>query len=153
VFAAGDCAGVGGAAMALREGEVAGAAAAHHALGRDRPAGARQPAALRRERRFQRLYGLLYAPRPGLTAPIRPDTVVCRCEGTRRAEIDAAVAAGARTTPLVKSLTRCGMGPCQGRVCLPIVEQLTAAATGRAPVPHTARAPVVPVPFEAVRRC
>jgi len=154
VFAAGDCAGIGGAALSLVEGDVAGAAAACHALGREPVRHtARQRAALARERRFQRLYAALFAARPGLTGLPRPDTVVCRCEETTRGEIDAAIAAGARTTALVKSTTRCGMGPCQGRICLPLVEQLTATATGVPPVPVTARAPLVPIPFDAVRRC
>jgi hypothetical protein len=62
-----------------------------------------------------------------------------------------AIAAGAGTGALVKSVTRCGMGPCQGRVCLPIVEQFITATTGRPPAPGTARAPLVPVDFQALR--
>jgi NAD(P)H-nitrite reductase large subunit len=153
VFAAGDCAGIGGAGMSLAEGEMAGVAAAGHALGTPRPPRpAGESSALTRERRFQRLYGALFGPRPGLAAYARPDTVVCRCEEVPRGAVEAAIAAGARTAPLVKSRTRCGMGPCQGRMCLPAVEQLTAAATGLAPVPPTGRAPLVPIPFEAARR-
>jgi D-hydroxyproline dehydrogenase subunit alpha len=151
VFAAGDCTGIGGVGMSLLEGDLAGAGAAAHALGAARQPTARQLAGYRRERRFQRLYGALFAPRPGLTHLAEPDTVVCRCEEVRRAEIDAAATAGAGTAALVKSLTRCGMGPCQGRVCLPIVEQLVAAATGRPPARGTARAPLVPVDFQALR--
>jgi hypothetical protein len=151
VFAAGDCTGIGGIGMSLVEGDLAGAGAAAHALGVGRQPAAAQLAAHRRERRFQRLYGTLFAPRPGLTQLAEPDTVVCRCEEVRRAEIDAAVAAGAGAAPLVKSLTRCGMGACQGRVCLPIVEQLVTGATGRPPAAGTARAPLVPVDFQALR--
>ncbi len=35
-----------------------------------------------------------------------------------------AVSLGCRNTNQVKAQTRCGMGPCQGRVCGPAVEQL-----------------------------
>ncbi|HVQ97088.1 MAG TPA: FAD-dependent oxidoreductase [Mycobacteriales bacterium] len=151
VFAAGDCTGIGGVGMSLLEGDLAGTAAADHALGRRRRPTARQRAGYGRERRFQRLYGALFAARPGLTDLAGPRTVICRCEEVCRDEVDAAIAAGASTAPLVKSITRCGMGPCQGRVCLPIVEQLVTAATGRPPAPRTARAPLTPVDFAALR--
>lgn len=153
VFAAGDCAGIGGVGLALAEGDLAGAAAAAHARHRQWRPTRRQRAATAGERRFQRLYGALFAAGPGLAQLAGPDTVVCRCEEVRRAEVEAAIAAGAGTVPLVKSLTRCGMGPCQGRVCLPALEQLVTAATGRPPEPATARAPLVPVDFAALRRC
>jgi NADPH-dependent 2,4-dienoyl-CoA reductase/sulfur reductase-like enzyme len=144
VFGAGDCTGIGGAGMSLAEGELAGLAAAGHA--HDDAV----PATLRRERRFQQLYGALFAARPGLADLTTADTIVCRCEDVPRSAIDAAVAAGARTPAMVKSVTRCGMGPCQGRLCRPVVEQLTGAPPGE---PPTARPPLVPVPFEAMRAC
>jgi NADPH-dependent 2,4-dienoyl-CoA reductase/sulfur reductase-like enzyme len=149
VFAAGDCAGIGGAGLSLVEGERAGVAAAAHALANHafiNRADARPPRAFARERRFQRLYGALFTPRPGVIVATRADTVVCRCEEVTRAEIDAAVAAGARTTALAKSVTRCGMGPCQGRVCLPTLERLVTEATDTPAV----RAPLVPLPFGAL---
>jgi len=49
------------------------------------------------------------------------DAIVCRCEGTRVKEVDAAVALGLQDLSSVKSVTRCGMGPCQGRYCEPLV--------------------------------
>ncbi|BCB75361.1 FAD/NAD(P)-binding oxidoreductase [Phytohabitans flavus] len=146
VFAAGDCTGIGGAGLSLVEGELAGHGAVRHVTGREPR---RLPlTALRRERRFQRLYGALFTPRPGLAVLARPDTVVCRCEEVTRGSVDAAMTAGARTVSSVKAVTRCGMGPCQGRICLPAVAQLTAAGP-----PPEARAPLVPVPFEAVASC
>ena len=43
---------------------------------------------------------------------LRPDTVVCRCEDVRVVEL-------ARCSSWIdaKLHTRCGMGPCQGRIC------------------------------------
>ena len=57
-------------------------------------------------------------------------TVVCRCQETRWSEIDAAVAAGARTVPAVQEATRCGTGYCQGRVCGPALRYAVSAAGG-----------------------
>jgi D-hydroxyproline dehydrogenase subunit alpha len=157
VFAAGDCTGTGGVAMSLAEGDLAGAAAARRALAGPVPARAAAVAtaraALRRERRFQRLYGRLFSARAGLADLAAPDTIVCRCEDVTRAEVAAAIDAGARSTGMVKSLTRCGMGPCQGRICLPGVEQLTRCRTGAAPEPVTARPPLVPVPLAWMPPC
>jgi NAD(P)H-nitrite reductase large subunit len=130
--------------MSLVEGEIAGAAAV------GRPADRRQLVRLRRERRFQRLYGELFAARPGLVELADAATVVCRCEEATRADVDAALARGATTAAMAKSLSRCGMGPCQGRVCGPIVAQLVEQSTGVAQVPLTARPPLVPVPLASL---
>lgn len=149
VFAAGDCTGIGGAGLSVLEGELAGLGAVAYALQRQQRPGRRRLAALRRERRFQRLYGTIFALRRGLAELATAETVVCRCEEVTRASVGAAIAAGARTASSIKAVTRCGMGPCQGRICLPAISQLTAAAGP----PPEARAPLVPVPFEAVAPC
>jgi len=146
VFAAGDCTGIGGAGLSLVEGELAGLGAVAYVTGRE--PGRAPLATLRRERRFQRLYGTLFTPQPGLAELATPETVVCRCERVTRATVDAAVAAGARTVQSVKAVTRCGMGPCQGRICLPAITRLADAGP-----PPEARAPLEPVPFEAVASC
>ena len=53
-----------------------------------------------------------------------PDHIVCRCEDVTRDEITAAIAAGAANAQEIKMRTRAGMGPCQGRVCRPALEQM-----------------------------
>jgi hypothetical protein len=58
----------------------------------------------------------LFALRPELRALPRPDTVVCRCEDVPLGAVDPAW--GAREAKLC---VRTGMGPCQGRVCGPIL--------------------------------
>jgi NADPH-dependent 2,4-dienoyl-CoA reductase/sulfur reductase-like enzyme len=58
------------------------------------------------------------------------DTVVCRCEEVTAGEIRAAVVAGHGDSNQVKFLTRCGMGPCQGRQCAEAVAHIVAAETG-----------------------
>jgi bacterioferritin-associated ferredoxin len=73
------------------------------------------------------------------------DPIICRCEGVRLGQIQAAIHQhGTTTVNQVKKLTRAGMGPCQGRTCARIVETILAAA-GRAPAgtePYQARPPV-----------
>jgi len=73
------------------------------------------------------------------------DLIICRCEGVRLGQIQAAVKrSGIQTVNQVKKLTRAGMGPCQGRTCARIVEAILTAA-GRAPAgtePYRTRPPL-----------
>jgi bacterioferritin-associated ferredoxin len=59
------------------------------------------------------------------------NTIVCRCEDITLAEIHKRIAAGDKTMEEIKRSCRCGMGPCQGRTCGPIVAQEIARATGK----------------------
>ena len=93
-------------------------------------------------------------PVPALwTSRLEPDTVVCRCEDVTRATIDGVTRAGARRLNQLKSTSRCGMGPCQGRICAEAAAELVALASGRdraAIGQWTARAPIRPVPLAAL---
>jgi len=140
VFAVGDGAGIGGGPLALIEGHIAGltAAAQVKAQGSKAPKPdailreiERLKPALRRERRFQQLYAELFTPGPGLDELARPDTIICRCEEVTQTEVSQSVQLGADRLDGVKSLTRCGMGNCQGRVCGPLVAARVAQETGR----------------------
>jgi NAD(P)H-nitrite reductase large subunit len=73
----------------------------------------------------------------------REDTVVCRCVEISEGEIRNAVRDGARTFDAVKKVTRAGMGLCQGRTCVQLVERLIAEETGC----RIADLPVVSVRF------
>jgi bacterioferritin-associated ferredoxin len=69
-----------------------------------------------------------------------------------RAEIEAALDAGAEEMNQLKQFTRCGMGPCQGRVCGEAAAELVAMRVGgreRAGF-ATGRLPLRPVPMEAL---
>ncbi len=55
-------------------------------------------------------------------------TIVCRCEEVTAGDIRQAVADGHQDSNQVKFLTRCGMGPCQGRQCAEAVSHIVAAA-------------------------
>lgn len=134
VFVAGEAAGVGGAQLALTEGEVAG----RQAAGADVPA--RLASRCRRATHFARVLDDLFRPGPGLAELPDSGTVLCRCEDVTAATIDQAVADGAGSLAAVKVATRCGQGPCQGRMCERIV-----AARVPSPGRYSSRAPVRPV--------
>ncbi|SFU46201.1 4-hydroxy-tetrahydrodipicolinate synthase [Methylobacterium sp. 174MFSha1.1] len=68
--------------------------------------------------------------RPAQVRAVPPETVVCLCEDVTRAEIDAACQAGARDVNQMKQFTRCGMGPCQGRLCGDVAAEILAAQVG-----------------------
>ncbi len=152
VFAAGDGAGVGGVGLALAEGRIAGRAAAAKALGRERAVNARWEARLRQEQSFQRLYaGLFTVPDMVAAGLATPGTVMCRCEGVTAGEVDDAMQAGACTSWLVKAVTRAGMGPCQGRMCMPAIEgRIRSAGQADRPLERSARAPLSPVPLRVL---
>ncbi len=71
-----------------------------------------------------------YRPRPDLYA-VGDDVMVCRCEEVTAGQIRQAVLQGMKTPETVKSITRCGMGPCQSRMCSSALGELVAAETGR----------------------
>jgi bacterioferritin-associated ferredoxin len=76
--------------------------------------------------RLKRELSLELAPRPFVDALYKPrrdlyrvsdETIVCRCEEVRAGDIRQAIREGCREPDEIKSLTRCGMGHCQGRMC------------------------------------
>ena len=48
---------------------------------------------------------------------INDNTILCRCEDVTKKDIKNAVSNGAKNLNQIKSWTRFGMGPCQGRTC------------------------------------
>ena len=155
VYVAGDGAGISGALAAEIEGKLSGLTAAfdlgrldhatyEYAVTEARPT-------LHRARRFGNAMGRMMALRTGLLDVARTDTVVCRCEHVSRGEIEAALADGADYMNRLKSWTRCGMGPCQGRMCGDAAATLVARSAGgrEAAGTWTARVPIRPVPYEA----
>jgi NADPH-dependent 2,4-dienoyl-CoA reductase/sulfur reductase-like enzyme len=131
VLLAGEVCGVGGAALSLVEGELAGL----HAAG-----GHPDPHVLARlQRRRDRLRAFAAAmhdahPVPaGWTGWLTGETTVCRCEEVPVAAVRAAVTELGATDPrTVKLLARAGMGLCQGRVCGYATAGLVARECGRA---------------------
>ena len=127
VSVAGEATGVGGAAMAVVEGELA-ALAVGAAHGRAAGNGAGRPEPGRRISRLQRKRARLRAfavamhqanPVPARwTGWLTPETLVCRCEEVSYGQLCSAhEELGAADARSLKSFARPGMGWCQGRVC------------------------------------
>jgi NADPH-dependent 2,4-dienoyl-CoA reductase/sulfur reductase-like enzyme len=132
VIVAGDSGGIGGARVAEATGRLAALQAAH-LLGRlsqrERNRRAAAPRGLRRRHLAIRpLLDALFPPSAEILAPPDDATIVCRCEEVTAGEIRAAVALGAAGPNQLKAFTRCGMGPCQGRLCVLTVADTIAAA-------------------------
>ena len=154
IYAAGEVTGIGGMRVAIGEGRLAGLTAAHDA-GRLRT-GAYEAAVapvLRRLKSVRRVADWLrdaYRPRAGLWALADADTVLCRCEDVKRADAERALRSNPPTPYAVKTMTRAGMGLCQGRICGPYLAQWLRARHGYA-MPETRpwriRPPLRPVPL------
>ena len=147
---AGDGAGIGGAAVAVISGRIAGRAAIE-ALA---PAAAAKlaPVATLREAQAKAERGRLFLDR--LFRPSRQfripkgDTIVCRCEEITAKDIVDSVAIGATGPNQLKAYRRTGMGPCQGRQCGLTVTELMAQTRAKTPQEigyFRLRAPVKPI--------
>lgn len=114
VYAAGELTGIGGADAALAEGIVAG----HISAGGER---AELRSAMRDRARtadFADRIEAAHGIRPGWSAWLDEETLVCRCEEVSYGTV-CRVARGTASDSLrsLKLSTRVGLGPCQGRVC------------------------------------
>jgi D-hydroxyproline dehydrogenase subunit alpha len=134
VFAAGEPTGIAGLESALLTGTMAGLAVA----GKLDEAKALLP----RRQKFERFAEQLktaFALRPELLSLAEPDTIVCRCE-----DVTFEALKGYEEWNDAKRQTRCGMGPCQGRVCGPATEVLFGWRAS------SVRPPLYPVPLSAM---
>jgi NADPH-dependent 2,4-dienoyl-CoA reductase/sulfur reductase-like enzyme len=134
VFAAGEPTAIAGVESALLTGTMAGLAAA----GKLEEAKALLPRRQKFERFAQRLRAA-FALRPELLRLAEPDTIVCRCE-----DVTFEALKGYEDWNDSKRQTRCGMGPCQGRVCGPATEALFGWRAS------SVRPPLYPVPLSAM---
>jgi len=158
VLVAGDCAGFGGARVALAQGTLAGVEAARR-LGhlRDGDAAARGKAARRvlaRGLAFQRALWRLFRA-PSLDAFVTAEAVLCRCEGVTAGSVRGRIAHGDDEAGVLKRLTRAGMGRCQGRYCSMAVARACASAARSEPDERglfAPRFPVKPVPALALAK-
>jgi len=134
VYSAGESTGIGGLELSLVEGEIAGLAVA----GKLDEARKLFPVR-RRQRKFADLLNRTFALRDELKELVQPDTIVCRCEDVTFERLQAHTSWRA-----AKLQTRCGMGPCQGRVCGGAVEFLFGWRA------ESVRPPVLPVRVESL---
>jgi NADPH-dependent 2,4-dienoyl-CoA reductase/sulfur reductase-like enzyme len=154
---AGDGGGIAGAEAAALSGRLAALDAAT-ALGRidiaerDRR-GRPIRADLAREQTIRPFLDSLYRPILSVLVPPEDDTIACRCEEVTVGQIRRAVRLGAPGPNQLKAFTRCGMGPCQGRICGPIVSAVIAEARG-VPIAeigtYRPRAPYKPITLGAI---
>ncbi len=151
VTIAGDGASIAGALAAEHRGRIGALHAAFH-LGRIDAAerqsrAAPHRAALARAERGRAFLDHLYRPAKSFRLPAE-DALVCRCEEVGAAEIREALALGCTGPNQLKSFTRCGMGPCQGRFCGLTVSEMIAEARGVSPAEvgyYRLRPPVKPI--------
>jgi hypothetical protein len=132
IFCAGEPTAIGGVDLAVTEGQIAGLAAA----GKSREA---QALFSKREkfRRFARLLDKTFCLRSELRSLPSAETLICRCEDVPYSRLREHT-----TWRSAKLHTRCGMGPCQGRICGPASQFLFNWN------PDSVRPPVLPARVE-----
>jgi NADPH-dependent 2,4-dienoyl-CoA reductase/sulfur reductase-like enzyme len=148
IAVAGDGAGIAGGTAAAERGRIA-AIAAVRALKPDAkiadPQTARQR--LQREEMGRAFLDELYRPVAALRQP-EGDTIVCRCEEVTAQQIRETARMGCEGPNQMKAFLRCGMGPCQGRLCGLTVTELIAEERGTTPEQvgyYRLRPPVKPI--------
>lgn len=154
IAVAGDGAAILGAQAAASLGRLAALDAAARLgridLARRDALAAEDLAQLARQQSLRTVLDRLFPPDNDLLAPTSAGDIVCRCEEVTVAELQDAVAHGCTDINRVKAFTRCGMGPCQGRMCGPAAAQVIARALGQTadqPGQFRVRMPVRPVPL------
>jgi D-hydroxyproline dehydrogenase subunit alpha len=132
IYCVGEPTGIAGLDAALLQGEIAGLACSGKPTGHLR---ARNVAEQKFARRLEKAFRL----RSELRSLATPDTIVCRCEDVTHAILSDRIG-----WTDAKLQTRCGMGPCQGRICGPAVETIFGWK------PQSVRPPLFPVPLNAL---
>ncbi|PYI66905.1 FAD/NAD(P)-binding oxidoreductase [Arthrobacter livingstonensis] len=138
VSVAGEATGVGGASMAVVEGELAALCVAAESGAASAGAAGMGVRIARLQRERARLRSFAVAMHRANPVPGRwhgwltPETVVCRCEEVSYGELCSAHAElGAGDARSLKSFARPGMGWCQGRVCGYATASIAAELAGR----------------------
>ncbi len=157
IYIAGDGSGIGGALVAEQSGRIAALAACRDIFPALATTLSSQIAKLRAQaRRFERgrsFIDALYLPAQAFRAPVDRDTIVCRCEEVTAGAIRDAATCNIAGPNQLKTMFRCGMGPCQGRMCSSTVTEILAEVQNRAPETvgfYRLRAPVKPVPLSEI---
>jgi NADPH-dependent 2,4-dienoyl-CoA reductase/sulfur reductase-like enzyme len=132
VFCVGEPTGIGGLDAAIVQGEVAGLTCAGQRTETLRTR-------VLKEHAFAKGLARAFALREDLRSLAKPDTIVCRCE-----DVSFATLKGHNGWSDIKLQTRCGMGPCQGRICGPAIEFILNCK------PASVRQPLYPVPLRAL---
>ena len=134
IYCAGEPTGIGGIECSVVEGSIAGYAATGQLNEAKNLFGEGDKC-----HRFGDQLAKTFALRPELKALATPETIVCRCEDVTHAKL-----VGWESSRAAKLHTRCGMGPCQGRICGPATSFLLGWEHG------TVRSPLVPTPLSGL---
>jgi D-hydroxyproline dehydrogenase subunit alpha len=134
VLCAGEPTGIGGVELSLAEGQIAGLVA-----GGQMTEAKKLFAERSRARKFAGALDRAFRLRSELRRLADPDTIVCRCEDVRYSRLSPYTSWRA-----AKLGTRCGMGPCQGRVCGTATDFLFKWN------PDSVRPPIFPVRVESL---
>jgi len=134
IFCAGEPTGIGGVELSVVEGQIAGhATAGHEDL-------ARSFLPIRQKlRKFADALDRTFALRPELRELAAAETIICRCEDVTYDRLKVQTSWRA-----AKLQTRCGMGPCQGRICGSQTEFLFGWS------PDSVRPPIFPTRVESL---
>jgi thioredoxin reductase/bacterioferritin-associated ferredoxin len=148
IYIAGDGGGIAGAQAAAWRG-ILSASDAVASVNREVAQNAQRTArgALQHFTRGRRFLDVYYRPAPQFRQPAG-DTIACRCEEVTARQIVDTVALGCPGPNQMKSFLRCGMGPCQGRLCGLTVTELIARERGVPPRDvgyYRLRPPVKPI--------
>jgi NADPH-dependent 2,4-dienoyl-CoA reductase/sulfur reductase-like enzyme len=148
IAVAGDGAGIAGGTAAAERGRIA-AIAAVRALkpGANVPDPQTARQRLQQEELGRAFLDELYRPIEALRQP-EGDTIACRCEEVTAQQIRETARMGCEGPNQMKAFLRCGMGPCQGRLCGLTVTELIAAERGTTPDEvgyYRLRPPVKPI--------
>jgi D-hydroxyproline dehydrogenase subunit alpha len=107
IYCAGEPTGIGGMELSVIEGRIAG-----HAAAGSRDTAEKLLPARARYRKLAQAMKSAFRLRPELAMLADPETLLCRCEDVSFERVQKH-----GSWKAAKLHTRCGMGPCQGRVC------------------------------------
>lgn len=131
IYIAGDSRGIVGAKASASQGRLAGLAIARQlqAISPEKFK-ANEPAILeeiRTHTQIRPFLDTLYRPQDAHRIPTDDEVTVCRCEEVKAGQIKKYVEVGCLGPNQTKAFGRCGMGPCQGRLCGLTVTEIIAS--------------------------
>lgn len=139
IYLAGDCRGIVGAKASASQGRLAAIAVASRLGPRPRTGDDLHQreravrAELRGQLRIRSFLDALYRPADSHRMPHDDAVIVCRCEEVTAGQIRKYTELGCQGPNQAKAFGRCGMGPCQGRLCGLTVTELIAQSRGVSP--------------------
>ena len=152
IYLAGDSRGIVGAKASASQGRLAAIAIAEklgRLRGEDRVSHeSTVRAQLRRQLHIRPFLDALYRPPEEHRIPRSDSVVVCRCEEVTAGQIRKYAELGCQGPNQTKAFGRCGMGPCQGRLCGLTVTEIIAQTRGVRPDDvgyYRIRPPIKPV--------